>query len=174
MIWIAHPVESVCSYVNCSIMPKIPHHPSAFLSSEKFINYATRSVRKRCKFVFYFFLRECESSSGLIHLHPFKHLHPPARTHIPTPSEDVNKPRGQRGDGDSRKQRRDALSQSSRSLRVMLLLRTWWGHLTAWCLRQRYREHHFLQIWSSLIMDPPPRSPANLHPVTCEGKGQPR
>lgn len=102
MIWIVHPVESVCSYVNCSIMPKIPHHPSAFLFSEKFINYATRSVRKRCKFVLFFFLRECESSSGLIHLHPFKHLHLPAYTHIHTPLEDVNKPRGQRGEGDSR------------------------------------------------------------------------
>ncbi|CAB1418673.1 unnamed protein product [Pleuronectes platessa] len=35
---------------------------------------------------------------------------------------------------------------------------------------KRYREHHTLQFRSGLIIDPPPRTPADLHPVTCRGK----
>lgn len=56
------------------------------------------------------------------------------------------------------------------TLCVLLLLLTWWGRLTVWCVWQRYWEHHTLRFWSGLIMEPPPRSPANPHPVTCRGK----
>lgn len=54
VILIGHSVESVSSYVNCSIMLRIPHvhHPYAFLSRE-FMNYVIGSVWKRCKFVFF-------------------------------------------------------------------------------------------------------------------------
>lgn len=60
----------------------------------------------------------------------------------------------------------DSLSTSS-LLSFTLLLCTWWGRLTVWCLWQWYREHHTVQIWSGLITDPLRRSPANLHPITC-------
>lgn len=85
----------------------------------------------------------------------------------------IGRKQAQRSEGQWRNRRNGVkfwVTLHLQSLSVLLLLRTWWGHLTVWCVWQRYREHHTLQFWSGLIMDPPPRPPANPHPVTCRGK----
>lgn len=188
VILIGHSVESVSSYVNCSIMLRIPHvhHPYAFLSRE-FMNYVIGSVWKRCKFVFFLLVWELLGVNSFTPIHfspppPPRLSQTPASAYSPTPTQKHTHSKGckqsQRSEGQWRHRRNGGVklwvTLHLQSLCFMLLLRTWWGHLTVWCWWQRYREHHTLQFWSGLIVDPLPRSPANLHPVTCRGKGQSR
>lgn len=106
------------------------------------------------------------------------HLHLPTRLLTYTHTHSIGCKQAQRSEGQPRRKRNGGVrlwvTLHLQSLCILLLLRTWWGHLTVWCVWQRYREHHTLQFLSGLIMDPPPRSPADLHPVTCRGKGHSR
>lgn len=88
-------------------------------------------------------------------------------------AKDINKLRGDRDSTHTHRKNGGAklwVTLHLHSLCVLLFLLTWWGRPTVWCVRQWYREHHTLRFWSGLIMEPPPRSPANPHPVTCRGK----
>lgn len=114
VILIGHSVESVSSYVNCSIMLRIPHvhHPYAFLSRE-FMNYVIGSVWKRCKFVFFLLVWELLGVNSFTPIHfspppPPRLSQTPASAYSPTLTQkhthtvkDVNKARGQRGSGDT-------------------------------------------------------------------------